>query len=779
MAKSKGRPVIMPGLFSRARTGSKSRVTGTPINLAGSGIPTHKTSRPHKNSAKLDVSAGRGIIKMPLANNIERFPHPDIEWDGALVQKRFHSGRTDSSYGHYVLTNPTNNRGEALGTYHFHHTQGPHMPCCRSSGQRQAASIVNPYTGREIALGIPYIFEGQAYYSLNLVAQALTVVDTEGVTLAANNETGSFRVCQLGMSTSDDPGFRRVFRYPTNVFGRPRNNTLFETACGAIVLLCHTTQAPLDPIRCYAYISMEDLGDFMLGGNFFTEFTANMPANAWFFSHKSPLREITTPQRNDHFYVGDTLTVRATIQDVREATMLINGNSIETRAGLSGRELVFAGHELTESDVGSLTIGVNARNGHDSEVQIPSVIVNVSAVPEPSVRILTPQDGDAFYVGNSVAVEAEVQNATRTELAIGGHQQSRTHSLDSHNIRFVPYAFAAEDIGNVDINVTANNARGMLDSDTIRVQVKRNPRSEFLIALDSGHFVGTHARRTPQMPNVRQIDGSLELDWGSVNSFLYPGATAPHTVSTPDGEITIITPNGIVTPSGWNVSGYRANPAYGFPNPPDQPATERIQMREWEFNNAVAKYLEILLKNRGYSCFSVAPENDPRMAGLIAPDTPAINEPLNGVNNARRVRRANHTGDGNDINTFGRPADFYLSIHANAHESGIGFASANGVETFYQPAGRATSVESREYALIVQRRLMSVGETYGQRHRRVEPLDVAVLNSTTMPAVLTESGFFTNFNEAILLMDDTYRQKTAQCLLDAIDEIYELWKERR
>jgi len=46
-----------------------------------------------------------------------------------------------------------------------------------------------------------------------------------------------------------------------------------------------------------------------------------------------------------------------------------------------------------------------------------------------------------------------------------------------------------------------------------------------------------------------------------------------------------------------------------------------------------------------------------------------------------------------------------------------------------------------------------------------------------MPTVLTEHGFFTNFRDAILLMDDGYRRGSAAALASAIDEIYEKWRE--
>ena len=473
MARSKGRPVNMPGLNKCTHFGAKSRITGMPINLAGSGMPMHQqTSRPHKNRDKFEVSVEKGIVKMPLTNHTSRFPHLDLDCDGSYVQKRFHSGRTDSAYGHHVFTNPTNNRGEALGTYHFHYTQGPHIPCCRTGTNQQAASIINPYTGREIALGEPYIFEGQGYFSLNLVAQALTIDDTVGVTLDSRNETGSFRVCNFGLSSSERLGTLRVFRYPTNFLGRPSNNTRFDTACRSIVLLCHTRQAPLDTIPCYAYIGMESLSDYMLGGGFFTIFAPHMPSNVWHFTQSVPLIGITAPNDNENFHVGDTLSVRAVLQDVREATLTINGRIVEEKTGLSGREIVFAGHQLTESDTGSLMVGVNARNGQSIAINLPSVRVNVSAIPIPNVRILSPNNGDAFTTDNSVEVEVEVENATQSELTIGNHRQTVVHTMGQQHIRFDPYTLISDDVVNADVSVTAHNEYGMTASDSVQIRVK-------------------------------------------------------------------------------------------------------------------------------------------------------------------------------------------------------------------------------------------------------------------------------------------------------------------
>ena len=306
-------------------------------------------------------------------------------------------------------------------------------------------------------------------------------------------------------------------------------------------------------------------------------------------------------------------------------------------------------------------------------------------------------------------------------------------------------------------------------------------RSEFLIAVDPGHFIGSRGRRTPQMPDVIEDDeGNLQLNWESVNSSLLPNAEAPHEINTPDSETTIVTADGVVTPSGWNASVNRDNPAYGIPG---ELPRERFQMREWEFNNAVAVFLIPLLRNRGYSVLNVAPENDPLMsiAGM---------EHDNGVHHHRRVRRAHNHAD--DPNEFGREANFYLSIHAdadadprvvNATGNIVRFTNRNGIRTYHPPANARVNgpriALSQQYARIVQRHLMINGQSYDMEDRGISPpsgVHPHVLTHTEMPSVLIEAGFFTNFRDAILLMDDAYRRRTAERLLDAVDEIYREWR---
>ncbi|MCL1885084.1 MAG: phage tail tip lysozyme [Defluviitaleaceae bacterium] len=413
------------------------------------------------------VKSKLNIVK---STSLERPKKPDIT---------FHSGRTDSGGGH-------NNRvgGNGAIPYHFHHTLGPHMPCCHS-GPRQAASIINPYTGREINLGRPYVFQNQNYFSVNLVARALTVWDTMGASLSLLpvfppffNAGGSFSACNRGESagpTLTTLGERFSFTYPTlPIIGTIRNNTFFNAtgdSGGRLQLLCHTTQAELDPYVCYAYISLETLRAYMLSAGFFTGFAPNMPSSVWVFAHPVPLAEITSPRHNENFQVGDTLIVRASVQDVREAALTINGRVIEMRTELSGRNIVFAGYTLTAGDIGSLVIGVNAQNGQGIMVNLPTVRINAVVALQPNVQIILPQNGTNFYVGGSVTVEIDVGNATQSELTISGHRQSVEHSMEQQQIAFNPYVFSADDVGNVVVSVISRNEFGAIATRTINVQV--------------------------------------------------------------------------------------------------------------------------------------------------------------------------------------------------------------------------------------------------------------------------------------------------------------------
>lgn len=98
-----------------------------------------------------------------------------------------------------------------------------------------------------------------------------------------------------------------------------------------------------------------------------------------------------------------------------------------------------------------------------------------------------------------------------------------------------------------------------------------------------------------------------------------------------------------------------------------------------------------------------------------------------------------------EANAWG--ADLFISIHCNAYNG-----TARGVETLcYDPAG-----ESGSLALCVQQQLVDTLRTFdvqipdrGVKQRR----DLAVLKYTDMPAVLVETAFIDNVQDATLLRE--------------------------
>ena len=399
----------------------------------------------------------------------------------------FHSGRTDQDGGHRDLLNRS-----GLGRYHFHHGQPPHMPCCRQRPPERETFIVNPYTGRQIALGKPYIFERQAYFSLNLVAKALSEQDTVGVTIFADHfddmdgMDGGFFACNRGLSDAESfMGLRLgeffLIVFPRTFFGNLRNDTLFHVdgnRDGRLELLCHTTRAPLDTMDCFAYVTLENIRSYMLTERFFVGFAPN-EANIWSFSYGASANRITSPHVNQLFHVGSTLTVQATVVNATSATLRIDGQTIEAKTIPIGTRIVeFIGVEIITAGNPIISVEVQSRNG--SIATLGSVSIRAVS---PNVNIVLPHNEDTVYEGDSVVVEAEVENSIETELVIGDHSQTITHSTVRQRIHFEALEFTRADIGEIDITVTSKNIHGITASDKSSIQVVKLVPNHLLRAL--------------------------------------------------------------------------------------------------------------------------------------------------------------------------------------------------------------------------------------------------------------------------------------------------------
>ncbi len=164
-------------------------------------------------------------------------------------------------------------------------------------------------------------------------------------------------------------------------------------------------------------------------------------------------------------------------------------------------------------------------------------------------------------------------------------------------------------------------------------------------------------------------------------------------------------------------------------------------MPENEFNRTVVKYLASDLERNGFSVLLVAPGDD---------DTP-LNTRTDLANNTIR-------------NKYNRPADLYISVHANAATGD--WNSANGLETYIYTK---TDAETDRLGKLVHDNLIKGTPQFDRGLKRA---DFHVLRETHMPAVLVECGFMDNKQDIQLLLSDSFRKECAEELCKAVCEFY-------
>jgi len=106
-----------------------------------------------------------------------------------------------------------------------------------------------------------------------------------------------------------------------------------------------------------------------------------------------------------------------------------------------------------------------------------------------------------------------------------------------------------------------------------------------------------------------------------------------------------------------------------------------------------------------------------------------------------------------------------ISVHANAFGNGRTFNDSHGVTVLYYPRSRV----GKKMALDLQVQLVKHS---GLRDRRlIERTNVTILKQTSMPFVLSECGFYTNQDEAELLMSGKGRQMFADAHVAFIKQV--------
>lgn len=113
-------------------------------------------------------------------------------------------------------------------------------------------------------------------------------------------------------------------------------------------------------------------------------------------------------------------------------------------------------------------------------------------------------------------------------------------------------------------------------------------------------------------------------------------------------------------------------------------------------------------------------------------------------------------------------ADMFISIHCNSIS---GASSISGTETLYTPHSGEGNGELTSYTLASTLQKY-VSNVVGTNNRGVKNRsDLIVLKRTTVPAALIETGFMTNSGDLAVLTSASGRQKYANAIYQAINEV--------
>lgn len=108
----------------------------------------------------------------------------------------------------------------------------------------------------------------------------------------------------------------------------------------------------------------------------------------------------------------------------------------------------------------------------------------------------------------------------------------------------------------------------------------------------------------------------------------------------------------------------------------------------------------------------------------------------------------------------GEKADLFVSIHCNYYEKD---SSIYGLECYYCKGAE----DGKYYAERILDTIEKSGEIVS---RNVKPSGYYILKNTTVPAVLVETGYLSNYNERNQLISGEYQGKLAQELVEGIVE---------
>ena len=133
----------------------------------------------------------------------------------------------------------------------------------------------------------------------------------------------------------------------------------------------------------------------------------------------------------------------------------------------------------------------------------------------------------------------------------------------------------------------------------------------------------------------------------------------------------------------------------------------------------------------------------------------------------KMIRKSDVYVDFQQVGSIANDADttLFVSIHTNSALTD----SASGIETWAYLEDNASSLNGmtgKRLAEIIQKKMIEKTDAIDRGIKNGKSL--AVIKTTSMPAVLVEMGFISNKQDCENLMDDSYRQKIAEAICEGI-----------
>jgi N-acetylmuramoyl-L-alanine amidase len=265
------------------------------------------------------------------------------------------------------------------------------------------------------------------------------------------------------------------------------------------------------------------------------------------------------------------------------------------------------------------------------------------------------------------------------------------------------------------------------------------PKRDVRVTLPTGTLTFSVDSR---MVSVKGTTVSLSVPIAYRNGLAYLGAVDV------DGTLgPLLSPSKY--PVGRKVKSIVLDPGHGGKDPGNQEG----RRQEKQFTLLFAKELKDLLTKAGFSV-------------TLTRSSDLFLEPSDRPDIARK-----------------RGADLFLSLHYNSVGT-AGGSSVNGAETYCMTLPRTSSTNARgegagagaypgnrfdsKNVLLAYQIQKAITEKTGAEDRGVKRARFAVLRGATMPAVLIEAGFMTNWRDAKRIYDPVQRRQVAQAVVDGV-----------